>query len=144
MVERSSRFRSAPFPTARGPPASSDEKGSARTKPSGAVNLGGGAQPCEQNRCVVRDGPTRIVFEASCSPLWVMLLRRRKALPSNLSCTPPELFELRAAISLARLWRDQGRRNEACELLAPIYGWFTEGFETPVLQDAKALLDQLT
>jgi class 3 adenylate cyclase/tetratricopeptide (TPR) repeat protein len=55
-----------------------------------------------------------------------------------------KLFELRAATNLARLWRDQGRRNEACELLAPIYGWFTEGFETPVLQDAKALLDQLT
>jgi len=55
-----------------------------------------------------------------------------------------KLFELRAATNLARLWRDQGKRNEACKLLAPIYGWFTEGFETPVLQDAKALLDQLT
>jgi hypothetical protein len=44
-----------------------------------------------------------------------------------------KLFELRAATNLARLWRDQGKRNEACELLAPIYGWFTEGFETPVL-----------
>ena len=52
-------------------------------------------------------------------------------------------FELRAATSLARLWRDQGKRNEARDLLAPIYGWFTEGFDTPVLQDAKALIDQL-
>ena len=52
-------------------------------------------------------------------------------------------FELRAATSLARLWRDQGKRTEARDLLAPIYGWFTEGFDTPVLQDAKALLDEL-
>jgi hypothetical protein len=53
------------------------------------------------------------------------------------------LFELRATTSLARLWRDQGKRNEAGALLTPIYGWLTEGFDTPVLQDAKALLDQL-
>jgi predicted ATPase len=52
-------------------------------------------------------------------------------------------WELRAALELARLWRDQGKRTEARDLLAPIYGWFTEGFDTPVLQDAKALLDQL-
>jgi predicted ATPase len=52
-------------------------------------------------------------------------------------------LELRAATSLARLWRDQGKRSEARDLLAPVYGWFTEGFDTPVLQDAKALLDQL-
>jgi predicted ATPase len=50
---------------------------------------------------------------------------------------------LRAATSLARLWRDQGKRTEARDLLAPIYGWFTEGFDTTVLQDAKALLDEL-
>jgi predicted ATPase len=54
-----------------------------------------------------------------------------------------KFWELRAAISLARLWRDQGKRTEARDLLAPIYGWFTEGFDTPVLQDAKALLDEL-
>ena len=53
------------------------------------------------------------------------------------------LFELRAATSLACLWRDQGKRIEARDLLAPIYGRFTEGFDTPVLQDAKALLDEL-
>jgi class 3 adenylate cyclase/tetratricopeptide (TPR) repeat protein len=52
-------------------------------------------------------------------------------------------FELRAGISLARLWRDQRKRTEARDLLSPIYGWFTEGFDTPVLQDAKALLDEL-
>jgi hypothetical protein len=53
------------------------------------------------------------------------------------------LFELRSATSLAQLWCDQGKRTEARDLLAPIYGWFTERFDAPVLQDAKALLDQL-
>jgi predicted ATPase len=52
-------------------------------------------------------------------------------------------FELRAAVSLARLLSEQGRRNEARNLLAPVYGWFTEGFDTPDLKDAKALLDEL-
>jgi class 3 adenylate cyclase/predicted ATPase len=54
-----------------------------------------------------------------------------------------KIFELRAATSLSRLWRDQGKRTEARDLLAPTYNWFTEGFDTPVLQDAKALLDDL-
>ena len=52
-------------------------------------------------------------------------------------------LELRAATSLARLWRDQGKRAEAHDLLAPVYGWFTEGFDTADLKDAKALLDEL-
>ena len=52
-------------------------------------------------------------------------------------------WELRAAMSLARLWRDQGKRTEARDLLAPIYGWFTEGFDTLDLKEAKALLDEL-
>jgi predicted ATPase len=53
-------------------------------------------------------------------------------------------WELRAAMSLARLWFERGRRNEARELLDPIYRWFTEGFEMPDLQSAKALLDALS
>ena len=53
------------------------------------------------------------------------------------------LFQLRASTSLARLWRDYGKRAEACDLLAPIYHWFTEGFDAPDLKDAKALLDEL-
>jgi predicted ATPase len=53
------------------------------------------------------------------------------------------LEELRAATSLARLWRDQGKRDEARELLAPVYGWFTEGFGTRDLKEAKALLEEL-
>src|SRR5262249_48013510 len=52
-------------------------------------------------------------------------------------------WELRAAMSLARLWRDQGKTSEARELLAPVYGWFTEGFDTRDLKEAKALLVEL-
>jgi predicted ATPase len=54
------------------------------------------------------------------------------------------LWELRAATSLARLWRDQGRRAQAHDLLAPVHGWFTEGFETADLRDANSLLAQLS
>ena len=63
----------------------------------------------------------------------MMIARRQKA----------KVFELRSATSLARLWRDQGKRIEARDLLAPIYGWFTEGFDMAILQDAKALLNEL-
>jgi predicted ATPase len=54
-----------------------------------------------------------------------------------------KLFQLRASSSLARLWRDQGKRGEARDLLGPIYNWFTEGFDAPDLKDAKTLLDEL-
>jgi predicted ATPase len=53
-------------------------------------------------------------------------------------------LELRAAMSLSRLWQQQGKRTEAYALLAPVYGWFTEGFDTADLQEAKALLAQLS
>jgi predicted ATPase len=53
-------------------------------------------------------------------------------------------WEIRAATSLARLWRDQGKREEARELLAPVYDWFTEGFDTRDLKEAKALLDEMS
>jgi predicted ATPase len=52
-------------------------------------------------------------------------------------------WELRAAMSMARLWRDQGKVQQARELLAPVYGWFTEGFDTLDLKEAKALLEEL-
>ena len=52
-------------------------------------------------------------------------------------------WELRAAMSMARLWRDQGKRDQALDLLAPVYGWFTEGFDTLDLKEAKALLEEL-
>jgi hypothetical protein len=51
-------------------------------------------------------------------------------------------WELRAAMSMARLWRDQGKGQQAHDLLAPVYGWFTEGFDTLDLKEAKALLDE--
>ena len=53
-------------------------------------------------------------------------------------------WELRAAMSMARLWRDQGKREAARDLLAPVYGWFTEGFDTLDLKEAKTLLDELS
>ena len=53
-------------------------------------------------------------------------------------------FELRAAMSLSRLWQRQGQRDAARDLLAPLYGWFTEGFDTTDLQEARALLETLT
>jgi predicted ATPase len=52
-------------------------------------------------------------------------------------------WELRAAMSMARLWRDQGKPQQARELVAPVYGWFTEGFDTLDLKEAKALLEEL-
>ena len=52
-------------------------------------------------------------------------------------------WELRAAMSTARLWRDQGKRQQAHDLLAPVYAWFTEGFDTPDLKEAKSLLELL-
>jgi class 3 adenylate cyclase/predicted ATPase len=63
----------------------------------------------------------------------LMLGRKRQA----------KSWELRTAMSMARLWRDQGKRDEARDLLAPVYGWFTEGFDTRDLKEAKALLDAL-
>jgi predicted ATPase len=54
-----------------------------------------------------------------------------------------KILELRATVSLARLWSDAGRRCQARDMLAPIYGWFREGFETADLEDARALLGEL-
>ena len=72
--------------------------------------------------------------------------RKRKhisSVRSLLRAQQAKSWELRAAMSMARLWRDQGKRQQARELLAPVYGWFTEGFDTRDLKDAKALLDEL-
>ena len=55
-----------------------------------------------------------------------------------------KMWELRAATGLARLWQSQGKTTEARDLLAPIYGWFTEGFDTANLKEAKTLLDELS
>jgi predicted ATPase len=59
-------------------------------------------------------------------------------------CRQARSWELRDAMSLARLWQQQGKRDEAHELLAPVYSWFTEGFDTADLQEAKALLEALS
>jgi hypothetical protein len=63
--------------------------------------------------------------------------------PPDVAVSKAKSFELRAAMSMARLWRDQGKPQQARDLLAPIYGWFTEGFETLDLREARALLDTL-
>ena len=67
--------------------------------------------------------------------------------PSNVSVSRAQQaksWELRAAMSMARLWRDQGKPQQGRDLLAPVYGWFTEGFDTLDLKEAKALLDELS
>ncbi len=69
----------------------------------------------------------------NCFQQALAVARRQQAKP----------LELRAAMSLSRLWQRQGKRDEARKLLAPIYSWFTEGFDTADLQEAKALLDML-
>ena len=83
----------------------------------------------------------------------LLLLLPRPDLPQATACFQQALdiarrqeaksLELRAATSLARLWQSQGKRQEAYDLLAPVYGWFTEGFDTTDLQEAKALLEAL-
>ena len=70
------------------------------------------------------------------------MLRERRALAVARK-QEAKSWELRAAMSVARLWRDQGKVRKARELLAPVYGWFTEGFDTRNLKEAKALLEEL-
>jgi predicted ATPase len=77
--------------------------------------------------------PERVAEAEDCYQRALAVAREQEA----------RLWELRAATELARLWRDQGRRADAHDLLAPVYGWFTEGFDTADLKDAKALLDEL-
>ena len=83
---------------------------------------------------LVRDALRSPVVEAEASLYQALAIARHQQAKS---------WELRAAMSLARLWQQQGKRAEAHELLAPIYSWFTEGFDTPDLQEARALLDTL-
>ena len=83
---------------------------------------------------LVRDAPRPQVVDAEASFRQALALARRQQAKS---------LELRTAMSLSRLWQRQGQRQEAHDLLAPIYGWFTEGFDTADLQEAKALLEAL-
>jgi predicted ATPase len=88
--------------------------------------------------CGVRDAECRVqsaeLTAEECFQQAIDITRRQEA----------KSLELRAAVSLGRLWQQQGKRQEARELLAPVYGWFTEGFDTADLQEAKALLEDLT
>jgi predicted ATPase len=94
-------------------------------------------------------------WEAEICRLWGALLLRQPGAPQAEAETwlqraldvarrqEAKSLELRAAISLSRLWQQQGKCTEAYDLLAPVYGWFTEGFDTADLQEAKALLEAL-
>jgi tetratricopeptide (TPR) repeat protein len=84
-----------------------------------------------KNQLLLRRGHAAAAEDCYCEALRIAVEQEAK------------LWELRAMMSLARLRRDQGRRAEAQELLAPVYGWFTEGFDTADLKEAKALLDEL-
>ena len=85
----------------------------------------------QKGQLILRQGHSDAAEELYCKALSIARDQEAK------------MWELRASVSLARLRRDQGRSTEARELLAPVYGWFTEGFDTPDLKEAKALLDQL-
>ena len=85
-------------------------------------------------------------WEAELCRLRGELLRSEEWLQRSLDVSrhqQAKSLELRASMSMARLWRDQGKRTKARDLLVPVYGWFTEGFDTLDLKEAKALLDEL-
>jgi predicted ATPase len=92
----------------------------------------GAADACRRNRTQVAAAGCR--ESGSLLPACLAVARAQHA----------KSWELRAATSMARLWRDQGKRDEARELLAPVYGWFTEGFDTLDLKEAKSLLDEVS
>jgi predicted ATPase len=86
-----------------------------------------------QGELLLRQAIPETTQAETCFQQALALARRQQA----------KSWELRAATSLSRLWQQHGRGAEAYELLTPIYGWFTEGFDTADLQEAKALLDEL-
>jgi predicted ATPase len=91
-------------------------------------------QPSLRGELLLRQGPRPTWEEAeACFQQARAIARQQQA----------QSWELRAAMSLARLWQQQGKRAEVRDLLAPIYGWFTEGFDTTDLQEAKGLLEEL-
>jgi class 3 adenylate cyclase/predicted ATPase len=87
-----------------------------------------------QGELLLRQATPDVAQAGACFQQALAVARRQQA----------KSWELRSAMSLARLWQRQGRRAEAYELLAPTYGWFTEGFDTADLQEAKALLEELS
>ena len=112
-----------------------------------------GLRLLEEVQAMMRDTDQRLV-EAECHRVRADLLSASGTASSEVEASlvraieiareqSAKMFELRAATSLARLWAEQGERQKAHDLLAPVYGWFTEGFDTADLKDAKALLDEL-
>jgi predicted ATPase len=113
-----------------------------------------GLRLLEEVQTVMRETNQRLV-EAECHRVRADLLNASGADSSDVEASlvraikiahaqSAKMFKLRAATSLARRWRTQSRRAQAHDLLAPVYGWFTEGFDTADLKDAKALLDELS
>jgi predicted ATPase len=86
-----------------------------------------------QGALLLRQAIPDAVEAEACFQQALTLARRQQA----------KSWELRAAMSLSRLWQQQGKRQEVHDLLVPIYGWFTEGFDTADLQEAQALLEDL-
>jgi predicted ATPase len=86
-----------------------------------------------QGELLLRQATPDTAQAAACFQQALAIARRQQA----------KSWELRAAMSLCRLWQRQGKRGEARVLLTPIYGWFTEGFDTADLQEASALLGEL-
>jgi hypothetical protein len=120
--------------TSYGRTARSEMAGAARRKHGGlGVRTAGGEPSQGSGRWAIRCSGTERQAEESVHQALAMTHRPLTKLP-----------ELQAAMRLARLWQQHGRRAEAYDLLAPIYGWFTEGFDTADLQEAKALLEELS
>jgi predicted ATPase len=90
-------------------------------------------RPRRSKHALLRHSVAQLGEAEACFQQALAVARRQQA----------KSLELRAAMSLARLWQRQGRRDEARQLLAEVYGWFTEGFDTADLQEAKALLETL-
>jgi predicted ATPase len=97
---------------------------------------------CEQDHGCAPIPVTRIALKAQNPDMQKAEAYFERAL-SVARTQQAKSWELRAAMSLARLWRDQGKVQQARELLAPVYGWFSEGFDTRDLKDAKSLLEEL-
>ena len=99
-----------------------------------APHVAASVQPSLRGALLLRQGPRPTWEEAeACFQQALAIARQQQA----------QSWELRAAMSLARLWQQQGKRAAAYALLAPVYGWFTEGFDTVDLQEAKALLEEV-
>ena len=132
-----------PLPTRRGPPEGRAPRrgpGRARTRRRASRATGTALLRCRAPPAAGRDSSRQSTVNSRESS------RRRALFGRSLEIArrqEAKTFELRAATSLARLWQRQGKRDAARDLLAPVYEWFTEGFDTRDLKDAKALLAEL-